>query len=740
MSANQHNVSTLAAPEFETFAVESSPRVSTPKSTERPLAAWIHLAALGLLAALALPFLLGRVYVADDLGEFHLPLRNFYAEQLRAGERFDWMPNLFGGFYVTGEGQLGGYHPLHAMLYRWLPLGAAFDLELLVSYPLLFGGMVLFLRRWLQRSDAALFGALAFTFCGFNLLHFVHPNAVAIVAHLPWMLLAIELSLTVPAGPRRAVAELGLGLLAASQLLLGYPQYVWLTWIVATMYAVWRAVSLHAPLARVGMLIFAVSAGVLTAGIQLLPTVDALLTSNRATADAEFAATGSLHPLNIVQFVGPYLFQTRVVGQNTHELGLYAGAVPLLLCLWLVTRHDRWGNLKPFAWAAIVLAVSGFLLAMGEAGGLYRLQAFIPGANRFRFPCRAIVLVQFAMALGAAVAMAILLRPTGADDLARRKVTVRLLLTTFGASVALALIGPLVWPEFVASPVLVWTGPLTIGIGATLVLAAERQFRGAWVALVLFTAVDLGAYGLSYAVDGRTADLHEFVGAIPTPPGAPMARVAAPDDHGLRTGDRMLLAGLSRVDGYAGLEPAKRLDYTTEPALRRAGAEYVRQVDQDEPARTVRWQPIANPAARARLVTRITADDKLSDRKHDSLDTVSAEPTVELEESSPGVARVTTDRPGRLAIETETAAAQLLVMTESYHAGWLATIDGQVAPVVRVDGDFLGVVVSAGKQVVRLDFHPDSLRLGAWMSACGLGLLLCVFGFRLGPRRSTARP
>ena len=173
--------------------------------------------------------MLGRVYVADDLGEFHLPLRNFYAEQLRAGERFDWMPSLFGGFYVTGEGQLGGYHPLHGLLYRWLPLGAAFDLELLASYPLLFGGMFLFLRRWLQRSDAALFGSLAFTFCGFNLLHFVHPNAVAIVAHLPWMLLAIELSLTEPTGPRRAVAELGLGLLVASQLLLGYPQYVWLT-------------------------------------------------------------------------------------------------------------------------------------------------------------------------------------------------------------------------------------------------------------------------------------------------------------------------------------------------------------------------------------------------------------------------------------------------------------------------------------------------------------------------------
>ena len=30
---------------------------------------------------------LGRVYIADDLGEFHLPMRNFYAEQLRPASR-----------------------------------------------------------------------------------------------------------------------------------------------------------------------------------------------------------------------------------------------------------------------------------------------------------------------------------------------------------------------------------------------------------------------------------------------------------------------------------------------------------------------------------------------------------------------------------------------------------------------------------------------------------------------------
>ncbi len=137
------------------------------------------------MAALAGPFFVGLVYTADDLGAFHLPLRDFYARQLAAGEPFDWMPSLYCGFNVTGEGQLGAYHPLHLLLYHCLPLGAAFDWELLLSYPCLLAGTYLLLRRLVRQPDAALLGAMTFTFSGFCLLHFVHPNAVAIVAHHP---------------------------------------------------------------------------------------------------------------------------------------------------------------------------------------------------------------------------------------------------------------------------------------------------------------------------------------------------------------------------------------------------------------------------------------------------------------------------------------------------------------------------------------------------------------------------
>ena len=225
-------------------------------STDRrqhDLACWSLLAAGALLIAMAAPLLVGRVYTRDDLGAFHLPIRQFYAEQLQCGEPFDWMPQLFAGFYLTGEGQAGTYHPLHWLLYRFLPLQTAMGCELLASYPFMFAGSWLLLRRWLQsergrparnrrarrprpEEAAVALGSLLCTFSGFNLLHFIHPNAVAVVAHIPWLLWAIDIVLRDTSRRKVALAQAGIALLTGSQLLLGYPQYVWFSLLTETAY------------------------------------------------------------------------------------------------------------------------------------------------------------------------------------------------------------------------------------------------------------------------------------------------------------------------------------------------------------------------------------------------------------------------------------------------------------------------------------------------------------------------
>jgi len=59
------------------------------------LLAWTLCAAAALMAAMAAPLAAGRLYVRNDLGAFHLPVRGSTPVAWRRGEPFDWMPSLF---------------------------------------------------------------------------------------------------------------------------------------------------------------------------------------------------------------------------------------------------------------------------------------------------------------------------------------------------------------------------------------------------------------------------------------------------------------------------------------------------------------------------------------------------------------------------------------------------------------------------------------------------------------------
>ncbi len=309
---------------------------------DRRLAAWAALCACGALAAMAWPWWHGEVYLADDLAAFHLPLRQFYRDCLRAGQPFDWLPTLWAGFYLTGEGQLGGYHPLHWALYRTLPLGTALGLETLLGYPAMWAGMCCWLRGRGVAREAAGAAALFLPLSSFHLLHLPHVNAVAICAHMPWLLWLIDRCAVNHAAGRSTLGPLvGVALLTGSQLLLGYPQYVWFSLLLEGAYgtSVWWTGGRS--LRMVTGLVVAKAMGAALGAVQLLPTLDALAHSTRQTADASLPYYGSLHPLNLLQWIGPYLFTTRVVGRNTHELGCYLGAVPVALLVWQLTRVAR---------------------------------------------------------------------------------------------------------------------------------------------------------------------------------------------------------------------------------------------------------------------------------------------------------------------------------------------------------------------------------------------------------------
>jgi hypothetical protein len=475
-------------------------------------------------------------------------------------------------------------------------------------------------------------------------------------------------------------------------------------------------------------------------GIQLLPTIEALEHSQRSHVDADFVHNGALHPLNVVQLVAPYLFRTRVAGQNTHELGFYLGGVPLMLVVWSLSRRDWLGPQKRVLQAAACFALFTLVLAFGQYGLIYHIQTWLPLIGNFRIPARYLVLVYFSLAVAAALGLTDIIRRVSEGTFATRQ-ELRPLWQLAGISALLtALIALTTGREHLAAWPLILAGPTLMFVAAGVVTMAARGATLGMYALVALAAADLGLYGFTYAVYPGTLKLGDFIACAPLPPQNSNHRVAvdlpAMGSDLPRAGNHLLMKAQRQLGGYAGLEPARRLDYRQVSSLQAASVRWVLRGESTEDipgliARNELWMEVPNPSPRAMLiattVTSIRAQRKVeADLLHSAAGKKGPSPLQDAQQES---ATILVDRPGRITLLTQSETSAFLTLSESFHPGWQATVSGVAQPVVRARGDFMGCSVPAGKHRVEFSFRPISLRNGKMLTAAGL--VLAAFGFVL---------
>ena len=462
------------------------------------LALLVLICSIALLLPLAWPLLQGRVFVYNDLSWFHLPLRHVYQQALDNGDSLLWTPAIFSGLYYLGEGQTGVFHPLHLLLYRLLSLRTAFDLELLANYVAAFGGMWWLLRRLRFATAPSLFGAMLFAFCGFSILHHHHINMVAVVAHLPWLLAAADLLIVDDGRASRRLGFAAVALILGSEFLIGFPQAVWWNGLALLAFAAGRAAETRRWRAMLP-LGGAVALGVLLGGIQVLPSADAIAYSDRAALGADFTLTYSLHPLNLVQLWSP---QALAGGAYTatdhpwfHEFGIYSGAILPVALAWVWLRREALVQRRALiTWTTICGGIA-LVLALGRYGGLAQVLGYLPVLGALRAPARYIVLVQFALAILAAVAIEDLLaiRDGRAEPPVQPiAVWIPAMLGVITTAVLNAQLLRYARREAAAVAVAA-PGVAVVAVVTLLVALAGRRVRWALPALVLITAADSSA-------------------------------------------------------------------------------------------------------------------------------------------------------------------------------------------------------------------------------------------------------
>lgn len=92
-------------------------------------------------------------------------------------------------------------------------------------------------------------------------------------------------------------------------------------------------------------------------------------------------------------------------------------------------------------------------------------------------------------------------------------------------------------------------------------------------------------------------------------------------------------------------------------------------------------------------------------------------------------------RAERIRVAVAAASDVFLVVRESHHPGWRATVDGRAREIVRANYLVMGVPLHAGESSVELRFDPTSVRAGFALSAAGLAALVGLVAWPRGRGR-----
>jgi hypothetical protein len=716
----------------------------------------------------------------SDFVFYFYPLTARVADRLAAGELPLWNPYGCAGIPLLATMQVAAFYPgtwLSLLLPADRALAALMFLETLLGASFAYA----FFRARASSRAASVAGGFLFAF-GCLLGQSFWPAALSTLLWLPWLLLCVER--LAQAWRWRWWIALAAGV--ALQVLAGFPQYV-----VYSMYGVgpFAAVRLFEMLregsrdfartaAVAAGLAGAVALGAGVAGIQLLPTLELVGESSRASD----LTPEKTHYLGAQTSVAGFL-QNAIdpspkniafgYGGDTGYLGI---ATLLLAALGFVTG---WRSAGVWFWLGIGSA--GLVLSQGWIGWtapLHALYAALPTGGTFRTPERLQLLPLFA-----AIALAV----RGLDAFAAATVPRRTRQAALGAAALLATIA-----AAGGGPGAAWRA--IAAIAAIAVMSASRRrptrardMRALLVALVVVDGLLATApFGSLRALPSAWARSVNLLGHTALAP--EQANQLQPPDHARADWSPLQppiaagpLAQIQRISCYEPLLPRAWQEFQSlsdERAPLIAAQRAIGKVAFDDVAGVARSlvprslvamtpeiderlqralqqrfadgappDPAASPVATAAIVDNpdalprayvvfdfeVTplhvALERVIDGKHDFRASVlvDREPgswarSTHAKPLEPAVIRSL--EPERVEIDATPSADGLLVLSDTFYPGWRATVDGAEVEILRANGLFRAIRIPAGHHLVVFDYAPRSVRRGAWTT--GLSLLAIV--------------
>ena len=353
-------------------------------------------------AAFILPDVFGgHLLMTGDNVQQNYPLHVLVGSMFRHGELPFWNQYIFSGTPLLAGFNAGAFYPLIG-LFAILPDRVAWIATEVTLFSLIAIGMYLFLRALKLSTIPSVLAAVAFSFSGVVLSQVNHVDMTEGFVSLPFMLLAVVH--IVRDGRWRWSVVLGVAF--ALVIFGGAPEAMLDEAFLVIAYAAlsagldrrsWRRV-----LTRCGV---AAALALSLSAVQWLPGIAAISNSQRSALGTSFTGSGSFSPANSLLSVVPYLFggyghlgEAKFFSHyNLPEVGIYVGILPViaLVTLWRPQWPSRLAPRERRTW--YVIALLGFLLALGANTPLEHVFNEIPLYGRQRLQSRNMIDVSVAL-------------------------------------------------------------------------------------------------------------------------------------------------------------------------------------------------------------------------------------------------------------------------------------------------------------------------------------------------------
>jgi Bacterial membrane protein YfhO len=370
------------------------------------------LAALFGLAVLAfVPFFFeGRVLWSQDIGRVYYPVATLLRQVLLTLDPSPllWNTNLGAGFPLVADGVSTPFYPIHWPLLILLPPTRALTGALFLGYLGSALATAAFARTLGLSRSAAIVAGQAYAWCGFAVGHSVHVNVVAGLPFLPLSLLFLERARKGAAIRNATLAGVAWGLLCLG----GHPQVALMAAVLGLAYGLlrlWPCAATMPGLARpLGLIALFLLVGAGLSAVYYFPMAELAGQSVRPEGGLTRAqaAAYSLPFPHLVTAVSPFFFHGAKAGGywgawNPAEMAFYVGLPTATMAgaaLWLRPR-------EPLVRFLAATGLVAFLLALGDATPLHGWVHALPVFRSLRAPARHVLLLDFALAVLAALGL-----------------------------------------------------------------------------------------------------------------------------------------------------------------------------------------------------------------------------------------------------------------------------------------------------------------------------------------------